>query len=48
MVSAGYDVSSNTSSITLVGPDWYRRRRTANIVVVGGVTGVYTETVQLN
>jgi hypothetical protein len=53
VVSAGYDVGSNTSNITLVGPDWYGGATggaagTANIVVVGGVTGVYTETVQLN
>ena len=47
VVHAGYDVTSNTSSITLVGPDWYGGT-TGNIVVVDGVTGVYTETVQLN
>jgi len=47
VVHAGYDISSTTSSITLVGPDWYGGPA-GNIVIVDGVTGVYTETVQLN
>ena len=45
VVSAGFD--GTNSNITLVGPDWYGGAA-GYIVVVGGVTGVYTETVQLN
>ena len=47
VVHAGYDTNSTTSYINLVGPDWYGGTA-ANIVIVGGVTGVYTTTVQLN
>jgi hypothetical protein len=47
VLHAGYDASTTTSSINLVGPDWYGGTA-ANIIVVDGVTGVYTETVQLN
>jgi hypothetical protein len=45
VVHAGYD--GTNSNITLVGPDWYGNGA-AYIVVVDGVTGVYTETVQVN
>ena len=49
-VNAGYD-GANTH-INLVGPDWYGSCGTggtaANLLIVGGVTGVYTTTVQLN
>jgi hypothetical protein len=36
--------------MSLIGPDWYGGTtfNGANIVIVDGVTGVYTETVQLN
>ena len=47
VVHAGYNVNSNTSYINLVGPDWYGGTA-AKLIVVGGVTGVYTSTVQVN
>ena len=47
VVHAGYDTNSTTNYITLVGPDWHGGTA-AKIVVVGGVTGVYTTTVQLD
>ncbi len=45
VVHAGYD--GTDTYITLVGPDWYGGGPTT-IVVVDGVTGVYTTTVQLD
>jgi len=49
VVSVGYDASAVPPStrIALVGPDWYGGS-SATVVVVGGVTGVYTTTVQLD
>ena len=46
-VGAGYDVGTNTNTITLVGPDWLGAA-TGTAISVSGVTGVYTATVQLN
>ena len=40
------DPTKGKTYITLVGPDWYGGTD-AEIVIVGGVTGVYTTTVQL-
>jgi hypothetical protein len=53
VVHAGYDGTTNTR-INLVGPDWHGDGDStgaggaANMVVVGGVTGVYTTTVELD
>ena len=47
VVHAGYDSTGNQTHVNLVGPDWYGNT-TAVMVVVGGVTGVYTSTIQLN
>jgi type II secretory pathway pseudopilin PulG len=55
VVHAGYGPDSadpsnkmkGVSRINLVGPDWYGGTA-ANIVVIGGVTGVYTTTVEID
>jgi len=47
VASAGDD--GTNIRVSLVGPDWYNgASTTANLIVVKGVTGVYTTTVQLD
>ncbi len=47
VVYAGYDEATDTTRISLVGPDW-NGGTAATAISVDGVTGVYTSTVQLN
>ena len=51
VVSAGSDgAATPTTHATLVGPDWNGGcdHAVTNLIVVNGVTGVYTTTVQLD
>jgi len=46
-VGIGYDTSISQTRMTLVGPDWYGGTN-ASLLVIPGVTGVYTATVKLD
>jgi hypothetical protein len=53
VVGVGRDLTATNNMLTLVGPDWDTTNLSANgvnvrLIVINGVTGVYTRTVQLD
>lgn len=48
VVCAGYNETNNTTWLTLAGPDWYGGTSSISMLVVRGVTGVYTTNIKLD
>jgi hypothetical protein len=48
IVNSGFDPTSNTTNISLVGSDWNASTTGVMALIIPGVTGVYTTTMQLD